>query len=91
MARLHDVRLLCDFHFCQTTPQSTMQRFDDHLNLISLIDEAGPHSGRPGLQLPLVAAVEVVAVVAVPPRHGTLKACPDNHIHCVWILDWGVN
>ena len=66
-----------------------MQRFDDYLNLICLIDEASHYSGRPG-QLPLIAAVEVVAVIAVPPRHGTFKACPNNHIHCVRILNWGV-
>ncbi len=68
------------FTFVKTTPKN-------HLNLVSLIDEASPHARRPGLQLPLVAVVEVVAVIAVPPGHDTLKACPDNHIHCVWILN----
>ena len=76
--QLKTVPYVCDLR--------NMQDCETHLSLISIIDEACPHSGRPALQLPLLAAVEVVAVVAVTPRHGTLKTCPDNHIHCVRII-----
>ena len=55
-----------------------------YLDLVSLVDEAGPDPGTLTLHLPLLAAVEIVAVVAVTPGHGTLETCPDKS-HCLWV------